>query len=89
MYAYLYYNIIFRRRSFSTQCNCWAGTKSCSGGGKYGQRRVIVREKILGVHFVYEAKHKILHSSFVVRARASIVQSPSVLIVGRLPDDGA
>jgi len=67
-----------------------AGTKSCSGGGgKYGQRRVIVREKILGVHFVCEAKHTIFLSSFVVRARAGIVQSPSVLIVGRLPDDGA
>lgn len=43
------------------------GTKSCSSGGKCGQRRAIVGEKILWVHFVYEAKHKILLSSFVVR----------------------
>jgi len=66
-----------------------AGTKSCSGGGKYGQRSVIVREKNTWSAFRYEAKHTIFLSSFVVRARASIVQSPSVLIVGRLPDDGA
>lgn len=50
---------------------------------------VLFAKKILGVHFVYEAKHTIFLSSFVVRALASIVQSPSVLIVGRLPDDGA
>jgi len=41
------------------------------------------------VQLVYEAIHTILHLSFVVRAQESIVQSPSVLIVGRLPDDGA
>jgi len=41
------------------------------------------------VHFVYQAKHAIFLSSSVVRAPVSIVHTPSVLIVGRLPDDGA